>query len=553
MADKKSSFTSIWQRNRNENCWAGVQMRTLEVEDFFDEEREPRKVVFPAVWPDISSYALEQLASASVGTVRLQSEATWWLNLMAPSSEDLSQNALGDGFIGLLLLRQMAPSVSLWKKDLSTPPAFVIRLSAFVEEGIFQASHFLACLEMAAKGLKKVVEARSNLSMPLLPIFEEGSLGLFEEERTEKEDEKLHSEAFEASFLLSDLDSALAAMGLEYDSTAGRSAAQGIVVLAKLASYMGEEAFHLLEGADSLIPLDAPSEMRHAAYEFCTKILCSLQRLGATKKFLDQEKKSSFFLKVGFSAPNPVDSLLGVEACGLAPIFSPLDEAGQVRNSFTSRLMRQGLTAENALALVVAGEKRFSMPGNQAHLKMREVVKEVGCCLPPLPNFDVCEVKAKLERGTRHLAPARKKSVSERVLLDNRDLFFRIGEFEDGTPAELEIHMVKESPLAKGLMECFGQAVSLGLQYGVPLEAYVEQFKYSQFVPFGEVEGGRNIQYATSMMDYIFRSLAELYLGKEIPDHKAIDGTASFSRKRSASAPESLKLPFKESRTGTEG
>ncbi|QCE33535.1 hypothetical protein FAI41_08065 [Acetobacteraceae bacterium] len=553
MAGKRSSFTSIWQRNGQENCWAGVQMRTLEVEDSFDEEREARKVIFPAIWPDSASYGLEQLASAPAGTVRLQSESAWWLNLMAPPLEGDSDAALGDGFVGLLLLRQMSPSLSLWKKDLSQSPAFIVRLSAFVEEGIFQASHFLACLEMAAKGLKKAVESRTNLSMPLLPIFQDDAIDLFETGGKKSSENALEEKAvsFEASFLLTDLDSALAEMGLEYDSNAGRYAAQGIVALAKLAAYAGEENFAALVGTDSLVPLESPPEMRHAGFEFCTRISQNFQK--KQQQISETSLKKSFRIKVGFSSQSPVESLLGVEACGLAPIFSPLDEAGKIRHSFTSRLLRKGLTPETALALTMAGERNFTMPGNAAHLKMREAVAEIGCVLPPIPNFETCEVKAKLERGTRRLVPARKKSLSEHVLLDNRDLFFQVGEFEDGAPAELEFHMLKESPLAKGLMACFGQAVSLGLQYGVPLEAYVEQFKYSEFPPFGEIEGGRNIKHATSILDYIFRSLAELYLGKVIPDHEGAAGTAKFSRPRKT-ASESLSLPFKEARrTGTEG
>src|SRR5690606_29274933 len=92
-------------------------------------------------------------------------------------------------------------------------------------------------------------------------------------------------------------------------------------------------------------------------------------------------------------------------------------------------------------------------------------------------------------------------------------LFLRTGEYSDGTVGEIFIDMAKEGATMRSMLNCFAIAVSIGLQYGVPLEEFVEKFVFTRFEPAGMVEHP-NIKSATSIVDFIFRALAYEYLGR---------------------------------------
>ena len=94
----------------------------------------------------------------------------------------------------------------------------------------------------------------------------------------------------------------------------------------------------------------------------------------------------------------------------------------------------------------------------------------------------------------------------------------RTSDYEDGSLGELSLTPTRASTMVRGLMESFGEAVSIGLQYGVPLEAFVDHFAYSCFGVAGTVEGDPVASYATSMLDYVFRTLSNTYLGRRLPD-----------------------------------
>lgn len=88
----------------------------------------------------------------------------------------------------------------------------------------------------------------------------------------------------------------------------------------------------------------------------------------------------------------------------------------------------------------------------------------------------------------------------------------RTGEYKDGTLGEIFVDMHKEGAAFRSLMNCFSIAISLGLQYGVPLDEFVEAFTFTRFEPNGVVQGHDNIKMSTSVVDYIFRDLAMKYL-----------------------------------------
>lgn len=108
--------------------------------------------------------------------------------------------------------------------------------------------------------------------------------------------------------------------------------------------------------------------------------------------------------------------------------------------------------------------------------------------------------------------PNRRRGITQKARVAGNKLFIRTGEYEDGTLGEIFLDMHKEGAAFRSLMNALAQAVSLGLQHGVPLETFVKQFTFTRFEPAGVVEGHPNIKMATSILDYIFRHLGIEYL-----------------------------------------
>ncbi|MDE2011320.1 MAG: vitamin B12-dependent ribonucleotide reductase [Alphaproteobacteria bacterium] len=119
------------------------------------------------------------------------------------------------------------------------------------------------------------------------------------------------------------------------------------------------------------------------------------------------------------------------------------------------------------------------------------------------------------ERSTeREKLPHRRKGYTQKAVVGGHKVYLRTGEYEDGRPGEIFIDMHKEGAAFRSLMNNFAIAISIGLQYGVPLEEFVEAFTFTRFEPAGIVLGNDSIKNATSVLDYIFRELAVSYLGR---------------------------------------
>ena len=110
--------------------------------------------------------------------------------------------------------------------------------------------------------------------------------------------------------------------------------------------------------------------------------------------------------------------------------------------------------------------------------------------------------------------PARRKGYTQKASVGGHKVYLRTGEYEDGRLGEIFIDMHKEGAAFRSVMNNFAIAISIGLQYGVPLEEYVEAFTFTRFEPSGLVEGNDSIKMATSIVDYIFRELAVSYLDR---------------------------------------
>jgi ribonucleoside-diphosphate reductase alpha chain len=111
--------------------------------------------------------------------------------------------------------------------------------------------------------------------------------------------------------------------------------------------------------------------------------------------------------------------------------------------------------------------------------------------------------------------PDRRKGYIQKVTIADHKIYLHTGEYDDGKVGEIFIDMNKEGELVRSLMNNFAIAISLGLQYGVPLDEYVDAFIETKFEPSGDIKGNDRILNASSILDYIFRELAISYLGRE--------------------------------------
>ena len=117
--------------------------------------------------------------------------------------------------------------------------------------------------------------------------------------------------------------------------------------------------------------------------------------------------------------------------------------------------------------------------------------------------------------GKRFSMPDRRKGYIQKATIGNHKVYLHTGEYEDGKIGEIFIDTSKEGELVKALMNNFAIAISLGLQYGVPLDEFVNAYVGTKFEPSGKVYGNDRILSATSILDYIFRELAISYLNRE--------------------------------------
>jgi len=115
----------------------------------------------------------------------------------------------------------------------------------------------------------------------------------------------------------------------------------------------------------------------------------------------------------------------------------------------------------------------------------------------------------------RRRLPDRRRGYTQRAVIAGHKLYLRTGEYADGTLGEIFVDMHKEGAAFRALMNSFSIAISVGLQYGVPLEKFVDLFTFFRFEPAGPVQGHARIKNATSVVDYVFRELGVNYLGRE--------------------------------------
>jgi ribonucleoside-diphosphate reductase alpha chain len=134
----------------------------------------------------------------------------------------------------------------------------------------------------------------------------------------------------------------------------------------------------------------------------------------------------------------------------------------------------------------------------------------------PEPEARIIERRIEVERPpTRRKLPDRRKGYIQKASVGGHKVYLHTGEYDDGELGEIFIDMHKEGAAFRSLMNNFAVSISIGLQYGVPLDDFVDAFVFTRFEPAGQVTGNDSVRSATSILDYIFRELGISYLGRD--------------------------------------
>jgi ribonucleoside-diphosphate reductase alpha chain len=168
-------------------------------------------------------------------------------------------------------------------------------------------------------------------------------------------------------------------------------------------------------------------------------------------------------------------------------------------------LYRDGSKLSQPLASSVLGDEDV----------VDDVIEAPAAARAPIVAERIVEriIERQVQQGRKRL-PERRKGYTQKAIVGGHKVYLRTGEYEDGALGEVFIDMHKEGAAFRSLMNNFAIAISIGLQYGVPLEEYVEAYTFTRFEPNGIVEGNDAIKMSTSILDYIFRELAISYLGR---------------------------------------
>jgi hypothetical protein len=450
--------------------WFGVRMRRVAAAP--DPDAAPRTVTIPAAWDDTAASALAVLAPGD-GPVSLVNAAEAWIrpiaergrrsDILAPTEEPLH---------ALLLSRRGAPTAPLWRGESAKCPGFVLNLAAFHDPAHgFDVAGFSDAVELAATALTLAQPSAERLAIGM-----------------------------------ADLAGLLAALGLDYDSDAARAVAASLAALLRghaelVSSAMAEQFGALTEATAVPAPPAATAVPGLAAAARAVQTLAarSVRRHAATS---------------AITAPGAAEALLGVETGGISPVFSPLTDTGTLSGTARAALAARGMSAETALAWLLAGRSPFPRDGAAAHAAMHDAVAPYMQAMPARPD-----VPATAAAWNRRSLPARRAGYTQKATVGGHKVFVRTGEYPDGTLGEIFVGLHKEGNAFRGLMDNFAVAVSLGLQQGVKLEDFVEAFTFTRFGPAGAVEGDPAVTRATSLIDYVFRNLAVNYLHRtDIPE-----------------------------------
>jgi len=202
---------------------------------------------------------------------------------------------------------------------------------------------------------------------------------------------------------------------------------------------------------------------------------------------------------------------LGLKACALyrdgSKLSQPLSNKSDKKKSASSETVASEEMAD-ASAPAAQVESAFV---DMAKLTIDELLDEVQKRVQASPDTKLKRKLASIVE--RRALPAKRRGFTQKAKINGQTIFLRTGEYADGTVGEIFIDMAKEGATMRSMLNCFAIAVSIGLQYGVPMEEFVEKFVFTKFDPAGFVEHP-NIKSSTSIVDFIFRALGYEYLGR---------------------------------------
>jgi ribonucleoside-diphosphate reductase alpha chain len=201
---------------------------------------------------------------------------------------------------------------------------------------------------------------------------------------------------------------------------------------------------------------------------------------------------------------------LALKACALyrdgSKLSQPLSTRSDKKKKDTETEKDAPLAAENT-----SGAALESNIVDLGKLTVQELLEEVQKRVQASPDTKLKRALATIVE--RRTLPAKRRGFTQKAKINGQAIFLRTGEYSDQTVGEIFIDMAKEGATMRSMLNCFAIAISIGLQYGVPLEEFVEKFVFTRFEPSGMVDHP-NIKSATSIVDFIFRSLAYEYLGR---------------------------------------
>jgi ribonucleoside-diphosphate reductase alpha chain len=196
---------------------------------------------------------------------------------------------------------------------------------------------------------------------------------------------------------------------------------------------------------------------------------------------------------------------LGLKACALYRDGSKLSQPLSTKGSDKKKKETTETAAEEITAIAESNIV------DMAKLTVEELLEELNKRVQASPDTKLKRQLARIVE--RRTLPAKRRGFTQKAKINGQAIFLRTGEYSDGTLGEIFVDLAKEGSTLKGLMNSFAIAISVGLQYGVPLEEYAEKFVFTKFEPSGMVDHP-NIKSTTSIVDFVFRCLAYEYLGR---------------------------------------
>jgi ribonucleoside-diphosphate reductase alpha chain len=241
-----------------------------------------------------------------------------------------------------------------------------------------------------------------------------------------------------------------------------------------------------------------------------------IRMMGATQPFISGAISKTINLPNEASIEDIADAYmlswqLGLKACALYRDGSKMSQPLSNKSDKKKKTEESGVKAEETVSAMPSPAAIGSNIVDLGKLTVEELLEEVQKRVQASPDTKLKRKLASIVE--RRSLPAKRRGFTQKAKINGQAIFLRTGEYSDGTLGEIFIDMAKEGATMRSMMNCFAIAISIGLQYGVPLEEFVDKFAFTKFDPSGFVEHP-NIKSTTSIVDFIFRVLGYEYLGR---------------------------------------